>query len=180
MKTIILIALPAEAPGLQHMMNVFYTGVGKVNAAMTAAHVIERYRPDRVINLGTAGGITVGPGLHECTRFIQRDILCQGMGFSKGQTPFEDDVILTTGSIGLTCSTGDDFVMSPELDIPVDLVDMEAYAIAKVCLRNRVEFRCFKYITDQADNQAHDSWKESVSQGESFFVAKLQELGVTI
>jgi adenosylhomocysteine nucleosidase len=70
--------------------------------------------------------------------------------------------------------------MHPELDIPADLVDMEAYAIAKVCLRNRVEFRCFKYITDQADHSAHTTWQDTVSQGESFFVAKLQELGVTI
>jgi adenosylhomocysteine nucleosidase len=180
MKTIILIALQDEAPGLRHMMNVFYTGVGKVNAAMTAAQVIERYRPDRVINLGTAGGITVGPGLHECSHFVQRDIRCPELGCSNGQTPFEDDIVLTTGTEGLTCSTGDDFVMNPELDITADLVDMEAYAIAKVCLRNRIEFRCFKYITDRADHSAHTSWQQSVSQGESFFVAKLQELGVTI
>jgi adenosylhomocysteine nucleosidase len=180
MKTIVLIALKDEAPGLRHMMNVFYTGVGKVNAAMTAAQVIERYRPERVINLGTAGGITVGPGLHECTRFVQRDIQCQSLGCSDGQTPFEDDIVLTTGTAGLTCSTGDDFVMNPNLDISADLVDMEAYAIAKVCLRNRVEFRCFKYITDQADHSAHITWQDAVSQGEPFFVAKLQELSVTI
>jgi adenosylhomocysteine nucleosidase len=180
MKTIILIALPNEAPGLQHMMNVFYTGVGKVNAAITAAQVIERYQPARVINVGTAGGITVGAGLHECTRFVQRDILCHAMGFGKGQTPFEDDIILTTGSVGLTCSTGDDFVMNPELDIPADLVDMEAYAIAKTCIRNRIEFRCFKYITDQADHSAHTTWQQAVSHGEQCFIAKLQELGITI
>jgi adenosylhomocysteine nucleosidase len=180
MKTLVLIALQDEAPSLRHMMNVFYTGVGKVNAAMTAAQVIERYQPDRVINLGTAGGIAVTAGLHECTRFVQRDIRCQGLGCSNGQTPFEDDIILTTGTTGLTCSTGDDFVMNPELDIPADLVDMEAYAIAKVCLRNRVEFRCFKYITDQADHSAHTTWQDAVAQGEKFFISKLQELGVTI
>jgi adenosylhomocysteine nucleosidase len=180
MKTIVLVALQDEAPGLRHMMNVFYTGVGKVNAAMTAAQVIERYRPDRVINIGTAGGITVGPGLHECTCFVQRDMSCHGLGFPLGQTPFEDDIVLTTGTAGVTCSTGDDFVMNPELDIPADLVDMEAYAIAKACLRNRVEFRCFKYITDRADHSAHTTWQDTVSQGEPFFIAKLQELGVAI
>jgi len=180
MKTIILAALQDEAPGLQHMMNVFYTGVGKVNAAMTAAQVIERYQPDRVINLGTAGGISVGHGLHECTRFVQRDMSCLDLGFQSGQTPFEDDVVLNTGTAGLTCSTGDNFVMNPELDIPADLVDMEAYAIAKVCLRNRVEFRCFKYITDRADHSAHTTWQDAVSQGEPFFIAKLQELGINI
>ena len=180
MKTVILIALPDEAPNLRHMMNVFYTGVGKVNAALTAAQVIERYRPERIINIGTAGGITAGPGLHECTQFVQRDITCQALGCSDGQTPFEDDIILTTGTNGLTCSTGDNFVMNPELAIPADVVDMEAYAIAKACLRNKIEFRCFKYITDQANDQAHDSWKQSVSMGEKFFIAKLLELGVTV
>ena len=180
MKTVILIALPSEAPGLLHMMNVFYTGVGKVNAALTAAQVIERYQPDRVINIGTAGGITAGPGLHECTRFVQRDILCHALGCLEGQTPFEDEIILSTGTHGLTCSTGDNFVMNPKLSIPADIVDMEAYAIAKACIRNKIEFRCFKYITDQADDRAHDSWKESVSQGEKFFISKLLELGVTV
>jgi adenosylhomocysteine nucleosidase len=74
MNDLILIAIKEEAPNLQHMMNVFYTGVGKVNAAMTAAQLIERYQPKRVINLGTAGGIAVTAGLHECSRFVQRDI----------------------------------------------------------------------------------------------------------
>jgi adenosylhomocysteine nucleosidase len=180
MKTVILIALPSEAPNLQHMMNVFYTGVGKVNAALTAALVIERYQPDCIINLGTAGGITAGTGLHECTQFVQRDITCQALGCADGQTPFEDDIILHTGTHGLTCSTGDNFVMNPVLSIPADLVDMEAYSIAKACIRNKIEFRCFKYITDQADNHAHASWKESVSSGEKFFIAKLLELGVTV
>jgi len=180
MKTVILIALPSEAPNLQHMMNVFYTGVGKVNAALTASQVIERYQPERIINVGTAGGVTVGPGLHECTRFVQRDITCQALGCADGQTPFEDDIILRTGTHGLTCSTGDNFVMNTELSIPADLVDMEAYSIAKACIRGKIEFRCFKYVTDQADDQAHDSWKESVSLGEKFFISKLLELGVTV
>ena len=180
MKSLILIALPSEAPNLKHMMNVFYTGVGKVNAALTAAEVIERYRPDRVINLGTAGGITVGPGLYECTKFVQRDITCQALGCTDGQTPFEDEVVLTTGDNGLTCSTGDDFVMNPQLALPADVVDMEAYAIAKACLRQKIEFRCFKYITDQADDKAHDSWNQLVSSGEKFFISKLLELGITV
>lgn len=180
MKTVILVALPDEAPALRHMMNVFYTGVGKVNAALTAAQVIERYNPERIINLGTAGGITAGPGLHECTCFVQRDIMCLALGCADGQTPFEDDIIICTGNNGLTCSTGDNFVMNPKLTIPADLVDMEAYAIAKACLRNNINFRCFKYITDQADHSAHTTWQESVSLGEKFFIAKLQELGITV
>ena len=172
MKTIILIALPSEAPNLQHMMNVFYTGVGKVNAALTAARIIERYQPTRIINIGTAGGITAGHGLHECTRFVQRDISCQPLGCADGQTPFEDDIILTTGANGLTCSTGDDFVMNSELTIPADLVDMEAYSIAKVCKIYCFDFTEYKYISD---NGNHNDWTKNHNKGIDLFLQKIKE-----
>ena len=58
MNDLILLAIPEEAPDLAHMPNVFFTGVGKVNAALTVATLIERYQPTRIFNFGTAGGIT--------------------------------------------------------------------------------------------------------------------------
>ena len=58
MNTIILLALPDEAPLLRLHPLVYYTGVGKVNAAIRTAQLIERYKPQRIINFGTAGGIT--------------------------------------------------------------------------------------------------------------------------
>lgn len=178
MKDLILIALPAEAPGLKHRMNVFYTGVGKVNAAITAAELIERFQPRRVINFGTAGGITVQSGLHQVTKFVQRDMLCCELGSEPGQTPFEPGVVLDLGQPGLICSTGDNFVTDPALQIPADLVDMEAYAIAKVCQRRRVEFLCYKFVSDQADSGALKNWKEMVAQGQPSYLQKLKDLGI--
>lgn len=175
--TLILIALAEEAPKhLRHRHDVFFTGVGKVNAAMIAAQVIATHQPKRIINFGTAGGITVGPGLHHCTRFVQRDMDCRGLGFTLGHTPFDDHADI--GVPGMTCSSGDNFVSNPALEIPADVVDMEAYALAKVCVKRQVEFMCFKYVTDAANAQAHVDWREAVAQGESMYVAKLQELGL--
>ena len=176
MNDLILIAIREEAPDLGHMMNLFYTGVGKVNAAVTAAEVIAKYRPQRIINFGTAGGITVGTGLHECTQFVQRDMNCEGLGCKPGQTPFETAIAI--GTPGLTCSTGDNFVMNPQLHIPADLVDMEAYAIAKACAKHRVEFLCFKYVSDQANATANIDWRDSVAQGQSHYINKLKELNL--
>jgi adenosylhomocysteine nucleosidase len=173
--TIILIALPEEAPELAHLMNLFYTGVGKVNAAMVASEVIAKYRPRRIINFGTAGGITVAPGFYQCTQFVQRDMTCEALGCVLGQTPFETGIHIGNTS-GLTCSTGDNFVMNPELKIPADVVDMEAYAIAKTCARYGVEFGCWKYISDQANQHAHNDWKQQVAQGQSHYISKLKEL----
>ena len=176
MNDIILIAIREEAPDLNHMMNVFYTGAGKVNAAITAGELIAKYQPKRIINFGTAGGITLGTGLHECTQFVQRDMNCVGLGCKPGQTPFETDVAI--GTPGLTCSTGDNFVMDPQLLIPADLVDMEAYAIAKACKKYHVEFLCFKYVSDQANATADTDWRESVAHGQLHYVNKLKELNL--
>jgi len=176
MNDLILIAIQEEAPDLSHMMNVFYTGAGKVNAAITAAEVIIKYQPKRIINFGTAGGITVGTGLHECSQFVQRDMNCIGLGCEPGQTPFETDAAI--GTPGLTCSTGDNFVMDPQLLIPADLVDMEAYAIAKACEKHHVEFLCFKYVSDQANATADTDWRESVAHGQLHYVNKLKELNL--
>jgi adenosylhomocysteine nucleosidase len=175
MKDIVLVAIREEAPDLAYMMNLFYTGVGKVNAAMVASEVIAKYRPQRIINFGTAGGITVLPGFYQCTQFVQRDMTCTALGCVPGQTPFETDVYLGNSS-GLTCSTGDNFVMNPKLEIPADIVDMEAYAIAKACAKYRVEFVCWKYISDQANQTAHNDWQQQVAQGQSHYISKLKEL----
>jgi len=157
---------------------VFYTGVGKVNAAAKAAVLIERHRPQHVINFGTAGGITQPPGFYQATRFVQRDMLCEGFGYPAGQTPFEDGSSIIDFGAGLTCSTGDDFVENPKLTIPADLVDMEAYAIAKVCNMNNVNFSCYKFVTDAANTDAADEWSKKVSHGQDHYLFKLKELGV--
>jgi len=175
MNDLVLIAIREEAPDLAYMMNLFYTGVGKVNAAMVASEVIAKYRPRRIINFGTAGGITVAPGFYQCTQFVQRDMTCEALGCVPGQTPFESSVHIGN-STGLICSTGDDFVMNPTLEIPADVVDMEAYAIAKACAKYNVEFVCWKYISDQANQDAHNDWQQQVAQGQSHYISKLKEL----
>lgn len=176
MQNIIVIALRDEAPVLATRDDVFFSGVGKVNAAAMTARLIERYQPHRVINFGTAGGITVGAGLHQVTRFVQRDMRCMELGAAPGQTPFEHDVMIDLGAEGLICSTGDNFVSNNDLDIPADLVDMEAYAMAKVCQQSGVMFQCWKFVTDQANAEAAQDWQDLVSAGESWYQRKLQEL----
>lgn len=177
MNDIILVAIQEEAPRLSLRDNVFFTGIGKVNAAAVTAELIERHRPRRVINFGTAGGITVGSGLYQATRFVQRDMRCVGLGFKLGLTPYEHgDVILDLGGDGLTCSTGDDFVTDPDLEIPADLVDMESYAIAKICHRRDVQFLCYKFVSDQANDNAYLDWAEMIAAGEQHYINQLEKL----
>ena len=179
MHDLILIALKEEAPDISFSMKVFYTGVGKVNAAMTAAECIAKYNPKRVINFGTAGGVTVKSGFHQVSKFVQRDMMCCELGSLPGQTPFEDTIIIDNGD-GLTCSTGDNFVTDSNLLIPADVVDMEAYAIAKACKKYNVEFLCYKFVSDGANDESLADWNLMVSQGQSYYLDKLKELNVSL
>ena len=48
--------------------------------------------PDLVINYGTAGSRKIKKKtLVDCTKFIQRDMDVTGLGFMRGETPFEQD-----------------------------------------------------------------------------------------
>lgn len=173
-KEIILIALEQEAPNMADWDNVFFTGVGKINAAMLATNLLDLY-PDvtKVWNFGTAGGITTDAGgLYQCTKFIQRDMLCTLKGVEQGETPFDSDPAVLDFGDGLTCSTGDNFVTDPSAPLLGDMVDMEAYAIAKVCKRMGVEFECWKYISDKADDSSGGDWADNVANGEPHYIEK--------
>lgn len=169
MKNIILIALENEAPNMAKWDNVFFTGVGKVNAAITAARLIQKYKPETVWNFGTAGGIKLDGynGCHEMVNFVERD---------KGKCPealelmLPKDPITISNGVGYTCSTGDNFVTDPNLEHPAHVVDMEAFAIAKTCQQAQVEFKCYKYVSDSADDTADTSWLENVAKGEEHFI----------
>lgn len=178
MRSLVLVALQAEAPDLFQHSWVFDTGVGKVNAAMRTTALIMSHGPQRIINFGTAGGVTVSTGLHRCNRFVQRDMRCEALGYAPGETPFQMPIVIESPGPGVICGTGDSFVTGEDLPMRVDLVDMEAYAIAAVCYHYGVEFECWKYITDQADDTAHVDWKQSIAQGQPHYVQKLIDLGL--
>ena len=75
---------------------------------------------------------------------------------------------IITSESGYSCGSGDSFV-NQKIDMTVDVVDMEAYAIAKVCKLENIEFKCFKYISDKADENANVDWNENLALGVSAF-----------
>lgn len=170
--------MPEEAPSLVGKENVFFTGVGKVNAAVTAATLIERYKPKRVFNFGTAGGITTDHGgIYKCTTFSQRDVILGGCITGPQAEELHKPIIIDDD--GLRLSTGDNFV-TDTYNINADLVDMEAYAIAAACQSANVKFICYKYISDMADENAPDHFVDSVHKGEDHYIEILKEYGVEI
>ena len=185
---LIVSALEVETQGQLDDWDVIYTGVGKVNATFKLTQKFGKFGShipyDLVINYGTAGSRKIKKKtLVDCTKFVQRDMDVTGLGFMRGETPFEKEppLILETKSdfnpIGrnATCGTGDCFV-EDKSQYYGEVVDMEAYALAKVCYLYGVPFISFKYITDGADEQAHEDWEANLADGIVEFQKKVLDL----
>ena len=169
-ETLIIVALEDECPkDLIEDWRVVYSGVGKVNSLISLSRAISEERPKTVINFGTAGSTDPSlQGLKEVTTFKQRDMDVRPLGFKVGETPYDDINDISLGRSGLSCGTGDNFVSSTQ-NIDTDLFDMEAYAIAKFCLLNELEFYCYKFVSDNANDEAAEDWKKNVSKGAKEF-----------
>ena len=174
-ETLIIVALEDECPrDLLAGWRVVYTGVGKVNALIGLSKAIAENKPKTVINFGTAGSIDPNlRGLKEVTTFKQRDMDGRSLGFNVGETPFDDISDIHVDRPGLSCGTGDNFVSSTQ-NIDTDLFDMEAYAIAKFCLLNEIEFYCYKFVSDNANDEAAEDWKNNVSEGAKDFIKLIE------
>jgi adenosylhomocysteine nucleosidase len=168
-------ALPLESGGaIEHLgVPLLYTGVGKLNAAYALTRELMRrsvapgQRPDLVLNLGTAGSAVFHTGaLVECTRFVQRDMDASPLGFAVGETPYDEHPPMLEHEARFAqlpqavCGSGDDFCLSYDV-AQFQVVDMEAYAFAKVCRMEGLAFASVKYISDGAkDHTAAREWQE--------------------
>lgn len=184
-----VLALRVESDGVFEAAGVpvLYCGVGKVNAAFALTGALARYRLagrplPLVLNVGTAGSRRHPAGTFvECHEFVQRDMDVRALGFELGVTPFDD----TPARIvyprrfpdlpGGICGSGDSFATSAcELDS--DVVDMEAFALAKVCWHEQAGFACIKYVTDGADAQSAELWQRNVHRAAENFLEHYRRL----
>jgi adenosylhomocysteine nucleosidase len=176
MNRIFVAALKEETPNLDFF---HYTGVGKINATYNLTKIIDKYKPKEIINFGTAGATDKElNGIIECTKFYQRDMDVTGlMNLKIGQTPFDNINEIISSEIGYSCGSGDSFVTG-QVPIKVEVVDMEAYALAKVCKLEDINFRCFKFISDNADESASSDWIKNCEKGAKLFKHKLKEINL--
>jgi adenosylhomocysteine nucleosidase len=189
-RSVVMIALAAESAGVFEAAGVpvIYCGVGKVNAAIALTRELTRYslhrQPmPRVINFGSVGSRCHDTGaLVGCHEFVQRDMDVSGLGFALGVTPYDDTPSflsfdpLFTDLPSAVCGSGDSFSTT---DVAIDcaVVDMEAYALAKVCWVHGASFGCAKYVTDGADHGAANEWHRNVSNAAAEFLRLFRSIG---
>lgn len=185
---LVVMALELEEQGrlVRDGADVLFTGIGKVNAAhrLTRRWFEERRegREPLVVNFGTAASRRFPTGaLVACRRFVQRDMDVTELGFAPHQTPFEDvplelefPEMFPDLSHGV-CGSGDRFE-AHDRDPSFDVIDMEAYALAKVCFVEKVPFACAKFITDGADGSAANDWQANLPRAAEAFARLYRDL----
>src|ERR1700683_4150628 len=187
--TIVVIALRVESSGVFEAAGVpvLYCGVGKVNAAIARTQELSRYahrgeEMPLVVNFGSAGSRCFAPGtLVGCQEFVQRDMDVSGLGFALGITPYDEAPSALTFEPVFThlpsavCGSGDSFATA-DIEVDCAVIDMGAYALARVCWHENARFACVKYVTDGADHAAADDWQRHVHVSAEEFVQFFQGL----
>jgi len=159
----VLFVMAAQAeygPHLRARFNPLMTGVGPVEAAMTSALALGALAragtmPDLVVCLGSAGSQVCPLGeVFQVKSVSWRDIDASPFGFVKGVTPFIDhpvDIPLVTPLpiASARLSTGGNVLSGAGYGaVDADMVDMETFALARVCAVFGVPLMGLRGISD--------------------------------
>ncbi|TCV99205.1 5'-methylthioadenosine/S-adenosylhomocysteine nucleosidase [Biostraticola tofi] len=182
------------------------SGIGKVSAALGTTLLLDHFKPDMVINTGSAGGLD--PSLKVGDIVVSHELLYHdadvtAFGYAPGQMaqcpatfPAASSLVVVAEECidrlglhavrGLVVS-GDAFINGAErlnhirTTFPEAIaVEMEATAIAHVCHQFAVPFVVVRAISDVADQASHLSFEEFLTvaarQSTALVMAMLQEL----
>lgn len=155
-------------------------GVGKVNAAMCALMLIEKYKPNLVLNSGVAGSLLPIVGIGDivvATKSVEHDMNGTALGDKQGEITFPDGNMMffecdkqastllaaickeipdTKVAQGIIAS-GDIFVSDRKQRFKINdrfgalACEMEGAAIGHVCVRCEVPYGIIRAISDDLD-----------------------------
>lgn len=162
------------------------SGIGKVNAAITATLLIDEFNPELVINTGSAGSVDNQLNIGDIiisNKVYYHDVNTTAFGYKFGQVPSmpeyyetkEELISLAKSSIenlnlnGIVgeVATGDSFIGSFEQrkeiksNFPTSsVVEMEAGAIAQTCHQFNVPIIVTRAVSDLADKESDVTFEE--------------------
>ncbi len=150
------------------------SGIGKVNSAMSAQILIDRFGVDAIINTGIAGGAKDAKvrDVVISTEAAYHDMELRLVALSHpymeqfaADKAFVQKAQKACADCGVTChlgkiATGDQFISDKAVKDDIvsrldpNAVEMEGGAVAHVCAANGVPFVIIRSISDNADDEA--------------------------
>lgn len=162
------------------------SGIGKVNAAITATLLINEFKPDLIINTGSAGSVDSELNIGDIiisNKVYYHDVNATAFGYKLGQVPSMPEVYETdkelidlakssieqldlNGIVG-EVATGDSFIGSIDQrkviksNFPTaSVVEMEAGAIAQTCYQYNVPIIVTRAVSELADKESDVTFEE--------------------
>lgn len=166
------------------------SGIGKVNAALSAQILIDLFAVDYIINIGTAGAICPEVRVGDIiisSDVCQHDVNAEAFGYKPGVIPrmkesfFKADQELV--DLASSCAetlpeqnrvfvgriaSGDQFIADSARklwiwsEFKAYCAEMEGAAIAHACALNNLPFIIIRQVSDQADDKANISFDEFI------------------
>lgn len=162
-----------------HELVIAYSKIGKVFSAITASVMIERYKAQKLLFSGVAGGISKDLKIGDlvmASALCQHDVDITAFGHPYGFIPEGSVMIEADGDLRSLAAevavdmgielyegiiaTGDQFVASSERKewiektFNADALEMEGASVACVCQNFNVPFFVLRAISDAADGEA--------------------------
>ena len=164
------------------------SGIGKVNSAIATAFIIDRYRPDFVINTGSAGGLNTALHVGDVVvadKVAYHDVDATAFGNSVGQVPqmphyytadkkVVEKITRAAEKVGLhavqgTIVSSDSFIASESGTNRIKehfpdayATEMEGASIAQACYVLGTPFAIIRAISDGASDGAALSFDEFI------------------
>ncbi|MDH9161745.1 MULTISPECIES: 5'-methylthioadenosine/S-adenosylhomocysteine nucleosidase [Staphylococcus] len=156
------------------------SGIGKVNVAISTTLLIEKFKPELVINTGSAGALDTSLNVGDIVvsdMVSYHDADARAFGYQLGQIPqmpaqftadkqLYDKAIIAINEQNLVAKTGlivsgDSFIGTSEQRLQIKTnfpqamaAEMEATAIAQTCYQFNLPFIITRAISDLADGDA--------------------------
>ena len=168
-----------------HELIIAYSKIGKVNSALTATLMIEKFGAEKLLFTGVAGalknGFKIGDLLY-ATKVVQHDLDITAFGHPYGFVPespifVETDKNLNKIAVGVAANlginlkngivaSGDQFVCDEERKnwieqtFDASAVEMEGASVAQVCHALHTPFFMLRAISDEAGSKAEFDFDE--------------------
>ena len=186
-----------------HELIIAYSKIGKVNSALTATLMIEKFGAEKLLFTGVAGalknGFKIGDLLY-ATKVVQHDLDITAFGHPYGFVPespifVETDANLNAIAVSVAkelninlkngiVASGDQFVCDEsrkswiESTFDASAVEMEGASVAQVCYALNTPFFMLRAISDEAGSKAEfdfDEFMVSSAKISAEFVLKIVE-----
>lgn len=165
-------------------------GVGKVNAARTTQLLIDKFKPDYIINIGVAGALNPMLNIGDIvigTALVQHDFDITAFGHAKGYITgvgdkiYSDDILVQKIEKAIdnqkdrtykiekgTIASGDIFCTEISMrdkiyaKFDAECVEMEGAAVAQVCYLCNIPFVVLRSISDTPNGENTTTYEQFI------------------